>query len=82
MTGRIERTAWFPSGIAAQLLLALVGGAVGVPAFAPFYFWPMALVSIGVLFALWQRSTTGRRAFSLGFAWGLGLLPAACRGYM
>ena len=70
------RTAGVPSGLAAQLLLALVGGAVGVPAFAPFYFWPLAPVSLWVLFVLWHRATTVWRAFLHGFAWGLGLFGA------
>jgi apolipoprotein N-acyltransferase len=71
MTERMA--AWFPSGFAAQLLLAGAGGAIGVLAFAPFYFWPLALVSLWVLFTLWNRTTTAWRAFLFGLAWGLGL---------
>ena len=80
MTDRIKRATWFPfvfpTGLAAQLLLALAGGAAGVLSFAPFYFWPLALVSMGVLFALWHHSPSIWRAFSLGFTWGLGLFTA------
>ena len=76
MTAWITRAIRTPSGFAAQLLLALLGGAVGVLAFAPFYFWPLALVSLWVLFALWQRGTTVWRVFLLGFSWGLGLFAA------
>ena len=76
MTARFARAAWSPSGFAAQSLLALVGGAAGVLAFAPFYCWPLALASLWVLFALWNRAATAWRAFSLGFSWGLGLFAA------
>ena len=76
MTVRGKPTVCFPSGLAAQLLLALAGGGGGVLAFAPFYCWPLALVSLGVLFALWHRGTSVWRAFLTGFAWGLGLFVA------
>ncbi len=61
-----------PMNFGAQLLLASSGGALGVLGFAPIYFWPLTLLSIGVLFALWQRCQKPWRAFALGFAWGLG----------
>ncbi len=76
MTVRGNPAEWFPSGVVFQLLLALVSGAVGVFAFAPFHLWPLALPSLGVLFALWYRGTTVWRAFLLGFSWGLGLFAA------
>lgn len=76
MTGSIKRAVFFPSGLGLQLLLSLLGGALGVLAFAPFYYWPVALVSLCILFGLWQRSTTVWRAFSCGFTWGLGLFAA------
>ncbi|MBL8522836.1 MAG: apolipoprotein N-acyltransferase [Betaproteobacteria bacterium] len=62
--------------LAVQLLLALVAGAIGVLAFAPIYFWPLALLSLFVLFSLWHKATTPKRAFVLGFFWGLGLFLA------
>ena len=64
------------TGFAAQLLLALVSGALGVLAFAPFYFWPVALASLFILFSLWHQSPSIRRAFAIGFAWGLGTFTA------
>ena len=76
MTGNVMRSVAFPSGFAAQLLIALLGGALGVLAFAPFYFWPLGLVSLLTLFALWQRARSVGRAFSVGFVWGLGLFAA------
>ena len=63
----------FPARFGFQLLLAFAGGGVGVLAFAPFYFWPVALVSLFVLFALWHRATTTWRAFVIGYSWALGL---------
>ena len=66
----------FPSGLVAQLLLSFVAGVLAVPAFAPFYFWPLALVSLWILFMGWQHSATPWRAFVCGFCWGLGLFAA------
>lgn len=62
-----------PAGAVAQWLLALGAGAIAVPAFAPFNVWPLALISLFVLFLLWRESATSARAFAIGFAWGLGL---------
>ncbi len=73
MTARGKLAVRLPSGLMAQIMLALMGGAAGVLAFAPFYFWPVALASLWLLFALWHRGATAGRAFALGFAWGLGL---------
>lgn len=70
------RSVAFPTGLSAQLLIALLTGAVGVGAFAPFYHWPLALISLFFLFVLWKQSKTTWRAFSCGFAWGLGLFGA------
>ena len=68
--------AWLPTGLVAQLLLSLAGGALGVLAFAPFYFWPAALASLFALFLLWHQTQSIRRIFAIGFAWGLGLFTA------
>jgi apolipoprotein N-acyltransferase len=57
-------------------LAAFAGGALGVLGFAPFYFWPAALVSIAVLLALWLRPSRKRGAFAIGLFWGLGLFLA------
>lgn len=58
---------------ATRLLLALAAGATAVPAFAPFHFWPLALVSSWVLLVLWRASATPLQAFAIGFTWGLGV---------
>lgn len=58
------------------LLAALLAGGLGVFAFAPFYVWPMALVSLAMLFALWQSAISLRQAVLIGFSWGMGLFLA------
>ena len=69
----MTRAALLPTKFGFQLALAFAAGGVGVPAFAPFYLWPVAIVSLFFLFALWHRAANAWRAFVIGFAWGLGL---------
>jgi apolipoprotein N-acyltransferase len=57
----------------ARLALAFVAGALGVLAFAPFSQGWIALLSLALLFFLW-REETPRRAFFLGWSWGMGLM--------
>jgi apolipoprotein N-acyltransferase len=57
---------------AARALLAAASGAITVGAFAPFHFWPLAIASIAVLFALWLGAKTKMQAALLGFCWGMG----------
>ena len=56
-------------------LLALAAGASLSLAFAPFGFWPLAILAPAVLFWLWQ-DTTARRAALLGFFFGCGTFAA------
>jgi apolipoprotein N-acyltransferase len=53
-------------------LVALLAGAVMVFGFAPFEWFPLPFLSLGVLFTLWRRVETPRGAALLGFAWGMG----------
>ncbi|MEQ1517283.1 MAG: apolipoprotein N-acyltransferase [Usitatibacteraceae bacterium] len=69
----MTRSVLVPARFVLQLALAFAGGGIGVLAFAPFQLWPLAIVSMFVLFALWHRAATSRRAFAIGFVWGLGL---------
>lgn len=62
-------TAWRNS------VLALVVGAALSLAFAPFGFWPIAILAPAVLFWLWD-GVSPRRAASLGFAFGSGTFAA------
>ncbi len=54
-----------------RLLLALLAGAILPLAFAPVGFWPLSLLSPAVLLLLLQ-GVTPRRAFGLGWLFGLG----------
>ncbi|HEX4858919.1 MAG TPA: apolipoprotein N-acyltransferase [Usitatibacteraceae bacterium] len=67
------------TGRAAALRRALIeffAGAAGVLAFAPFYLWPAALLSLGVLFAAWWRAPGAWGAFLAGWRWGMGMFLA------
>ena len=49
-----------------------IAGAACVLGFAPFYFWPVPIAALALLFASWERAATPRRAALAGFAFGLG----------
>jgi len=57
-------------------LAALLLGAATVFSFAPFGLSALPALTLAGLFALWQRAATPRRAFALGFAFGVGLFSA------
>jgi apolipoprotein N-acyltransferase len=57
-------------------LWAFCAGLVCVFGFAPFGIFPIPVLALAVLFALWQRAATPRNAAWLGFAFGLGLFGA------
>ncbi len=52
--------------------LALLGGAVLPLAFAPFYWYPLAIISLILLFASW-RDVSPNQAFKRGWLFGLGM---------
>ena len=60
--GRFRLVAW-------PLLL----GALTVLGFAPFYFYPIPLLTLAALFHLWLHAGSARAAFVVGFMFGLGL---------
>jgi apolipoprotein N-acyltransferase len=62
--------------VALGLLLPLVTGAACVLAFAPFYAWPVAIVGLAALFAVWATSASARQAWLSGYAFGLGYFLA------
>ncbi len=64
-------TASKPVSPALSVVVALAAGAFGVAAFAPFYFWPAALVSVGALFILWWQAQTVWRAVGITMVWGM-----------
>lgn len=53
-------------------LIVFFTGALTVLGFAPFHLFPLPLLSLALLFALWRRAATPRAAAWLGFLWGLG----------
>jgi len=59
-----------------ELIVALLLGMLTVPGFAPFYWFPLPVVSLAVLFLLWRRTEVPARAFGLGFSFGMGLFGA------
>ena len=59
-----------------QWVIAAALGAVSVSAYAPFYLFPLPLLSFAALFLLWQGAASGRDAALLGFAFGLGWFGA------
>lgn len=54
-------------------LLAFSLGCLTVPGFAPFYWFPLPLITLALLFWLWRRCSAGSHAAWLGFWYGMGL---------
>jgi len=66
-----------PARLAARFVaLPAAAGALCVFGFAPFYAWPVPLLALAVLFALWRASRSPREAALAGFAFGLGYFLA------
>ena len=59
-----------------QWVIAAALGAVTVAGYAPFYLFPLPLLTFAALFLLWQRAPSARDAALLGFAFGLGWFGA------
>jgi len=55
-------------------LVAFLLGAVSVVGYAPYYMFPLPVVTLAGLFYLWSQAGTPRAAALAGFAFGLGLL--------
>ncbi len=55
---------------------SIAAGAAAVLAFAPFYAWPIASVSLAVLFWQWSNATSARQAAVDGWLFAFGLLGA------
>lgn len=56
--------------------LPITLGALCVLGFAPFYFYPVSILSIMGLISLWRDNTTAKQAAFTGFMFGLGLFGA------
>ena len=57
-------------------MLAAIIGVVTVFGFAPFYLYPLPVVTLALLIVLWRNATRPRHAAAIGFAFGLGLFLA------
>ncbi len=55
------------------LIIAWLAGAIFIWALAPYGFWPVAFVSPAILYALLLPEMSGKRAFFIGEAYGMGL---------
>jgi apolipoprotein N-acyltransferase len=55
---------------------AFLLGALAVTGYAPLYLYPVPILTLAGLFSLWHRASSPREAFSLGFAYGMGLFGA------
>jgi apolipoprotein N-acyltransferase len=62
-----------PSSLRSAFILAFALGGVTVLGFAPFYLFPLPIVTLALLIRLWKAQAAPRRAASVGFAFGLGL---------
>ncbi len=75
---RPELSARRESGAAAAvsvrlLLLPFLLGAATVAGFAPFYLYPLPILTLSGLLLLWERSGNGRSAAAIGLCFGLGM---------
>ncbi|WP_455199095.1 apolipoprotein N-acyltransferase, partial [Kaarinaea lacus] len=68
--GAVFRDSKIRDGWKGSILSALMGGLLPL-AFAPVNLYPLAIISPAILFWLWLESTP-RRAFALGYLYGLG----------
>ena len=58
--------------LARPLLLAPVLGALAACGFEPLHLWPLTLLAVAGLIELTARATSRRRAFLIGWLWGVG----------
>ncbi len=61
-----------PQSPAGKAFVAFVLGAASVLGFAPFYFFPLPIVTLALLLYLWNQLERRLAAFLVGFAFGLG----------
>ncbi|MEI6414071.1 MAG: apolipoprotein N-acyltransferase, partial [Pseudomonadota bacterium] len=54
-------------------LLAVLAGGLTVLGFAPFGLFPVPVLTLAILFGLWEREPSPRQRFWLGWLFGLGL---------
>ncbi|MEO7320101.1 MAG: apolipoprotein N-acyltransferase [Nitrosospira sp.] len=59
-----------------QLTVSFLIGAVTVLGFAPFYLFPIPILTLALLCHFWRKSSTPRVAALLGFFFGMGMFSA------
>ena len=59
---------------AKSVLAAFVLGAATVPGFAPFYLYPLPIITVAAFAIVLMRVASTRQAAAVGFAFGLGLM--------
>ena len=62
-----------PSSLAFSFITSFFLGAVTVFGFAPYYVFPLPVLTLAELFVVWSRAESPRAAAATGFAYGLGL---------
>lgn len=73
MAPEVSRTAQTSRAVRTRDLLVAFGlGAITVVGYAPFYIFPLPVVTLALFLGVWQRASTSRARFLLGFAWGIG----------
>jgi apolipoprotein N-acyltransferase len=65
------------SGALRRAGLAFLAGAIGATGLAPLGLWPVTLVALAASFVLFDRATTARTAFQVGWAFGTGFFAVA-----
>ncbi|MGH8753732.1 MAG: apolipoprotein N-acyltransferase [Burkholderiales bacterium] len=61
-----------PQSLAGKAFVAFVLGAASVLGFAPFYLFPLPIITLALLLYLWNQLEQRLAAFLVGFAFGLG----------
>ena len=58
------------------LIVTFLLGILTVLGFAPFYFFPVPVITIACLFYFWRKSASPKQAALLGFCFGMGMFGA------
>lgn len=59
-----------------KIIVTFILGTLTVLGFAPFYFFPIPVITLALLLRFWYKCATPRQAAALGFSFGLGLFSA------
>ncbi len=64
------------NNLRSSLIIVFVLGAFTVLGFAPFYLFPIPVITLALLLHFWRKSATPLQAALLGFCFGMGLFSA------